>query len=115
MEFNGVKNSMESKAKITIERPNRIAIRQRNSPLGSDIICDGEQLFDPVLIPTEAVFSITAHQSRSMNLLTNPIGDEWRSAVMVALLDIFSTDPYETLMQGVTSTTYAGREKTRRC
>jgi thiol-disulfide isomerase/thioredoxin len=106
--FNGLKNTIESQAKITVERPNRIAMRQKDPQSGMDVVCDGKQLsvsFAPLNQYTQ-----TDAPKLLDELLTNPLvmgGISGRGP----LLDVFADDPFKTLMDGVTKDEYAGREK----
>lgn len=108
MDMNGMKNSMESKSQMTFERPNRISIRQSDAPTGVDIISDGKQL--SISLPSLKQYSQSPAPKTFEELLTNPLVNG-AGAGRGPLLDVFASDPYKSLMEGVTSVTYAGRDK----
>ncbi|HWB08483.1 MAG TPA: DUF2092 domain-containing protein [Pirellulales bacterium] len=104
----GAKNTLESQAKISAERPNRLAMRQKGAAAGMDVVCDGDKL--SVSIPLLKQYTQGEAPKSLDELLTNPLvmgGMAGRGP----LLDVFSDDPYKTLMDGVTKDDYAGREK----
>ena len=108
MELNGVKNAVASQSKITVERPNRIAIRLSGSQPGTDIISDGKQI--SINLGALKQYSQSPAPQTFEDLLANPlliVGSGGRGP----LLDLFSSDPYMTLMAGVTEATNLGREK----
>ncbi|HET6879927.1 MAG TPA: DUF2092 domain-containing protein [Pirellulales bacterium] len=108
LNFNGLKNNVESQAKIAVARPKRFAMRQKDPQLGADVVCDGEQI-SISLAPLKQYTQTSAPESLD-ELLTNPLiagGMGGRGP----LLDVFADDPYKTLMEGVTKNEYAGREK----
>ena len=108
LDLNGLKNTLESQAKIAVERPNRIAIRYDNTDLGVDVVCDGEQL-SLSAAPLKQYTQSPAPESLA-EIVSNPLltGNQSGNGPM---LDIFSDDPYSALMKGVAKAEYAGREK----
>lgn len=103
-----VDTKVESQAKLSVERPNRVAIRQKDAQLGVEVVCDGKQLSVSVA-PLKRYIQTDAPKSLD-ELLTNPLimgGIGGRGP----LLDLFADDPYKVLMEGVTADEYAGREK----
>ena len=108
MKVGPVNNTMESDTKLTVERPNHFAMRQKNAQMAFDVVSDGEQL--SMSIPMLKQYTQTAAPASLDELLANPTimgGMGGRGP----LLDVFADDPYKTLMEGVTGDEYAGREK----
>jgi peroxiredoxin len=108
MDVNGRKNAIDSEATISVERPNRLAIRNKDTQLGVDVVCDGEQL-SMSMAPMKQYTQTSAPKTLD-ELLANPL------MMMAAngrgpLLNVFAEHPYEQLMEGVTNDEYVGREK----
>jgi len=108
MEAAGMKNAMESRAVITLERPNRFSLRQADAAMGAEVISDGKQL--SISVPMIKQYSQSTAPETIEELLVNPLINS-SGGGRGPLLDIFASDPYKTLMDGVTSVNYVGREK----
>ncbi|HVX59200.1 MAG TPA: DUF2092 domain-containing protein [Pirellulales bacterium] len=109
IKLNGMEKTLESQAKIAVERPNRIAIRNEESELGVDVVCDGEQL--SLSVPALKKYSQSAAPESLAEILKNPVLSMGSQSGNGPMLDIFSDDPYSALMKGVNKAEYAGREK----
>jgi hypothetical protein len=76
MEMSGMTNTMKSQAKISVERPNRIAIRNVGLPLTLsaavvEVVCDGQQL--TINLPLLKQYSEFPAPKLIDELLANPL------------------------------------------
>lgn len=107
-QFNGVKNNAESTARVAIERPNKLSLRQKSSQPSVDIVSDGEHL--SMSIAALKQYTQAAAPKTLDELFADPLvmgGAGGRGP----LFDLFADDPYKSLMEGVTNEEYAGLEK----
>jgi peroxiredoxin/outer membrane protein assembly factor BamB len=108
IDLNGFNNTMETKAKIAVERPNRVAVRTTSEQLGFDVACDGGQLW--VSVPQLKQYTEADAPDSLDEIFANPVLAA-SGGGKGPLFELFYADPYVTLMQGVTKTEYLGREK----
>lgn len=96
---------MSSRCAIQAARPNRISIHSEQGTTTLDLVSDGETLV--TWVPNLDQYSETTAPDSFESLLQN------RQAVRAAqfVLHLLTDAPYETLMEGVTTTGYVGREQ----
>jgi peroxiredoxin len=102
--------SMKNVLDISIERPNKVAIRTKGNLPGIDVISDGKTLS----ISIQALKKYT--QSPAPASLSD-VGDDPMTRGILAgalqgtlLFELIADDPYKMIMEGVKSATYAGAD-----
>jgi len=107
--------TMQITASVAFQRPNRLAVHQKGTMPGIDLVSDGKTMF--VSIPALQKYS-EGEAPATIDALT---GDPFAQAALQFLMigELCAADPYAKLMVGVKTATYAGQEtldgvKTRR-
>jgi peroxiredoxin len=102
------KHAMASESTIVVQRPNRLAMRQKQGAQGIDLICDGEHLF--VYVPTLQRYTEEKAPATFQEMLHNPTLARM-GAGSPFFLNLLAADPYQAMTEGVTSSSYVGQEK----
>jgi peroxiredoxin len=99
----GASGTLQSQAKIFVERPNRFAMQSSSGGEGPDVVCDGEQVW--MSMPSLDKYTQSQAPGSFDQLLVNagPKGPR-------PLLEIFSQQAYERLMENVRRGDYIGTE-----
>jgi hypothetical protein len=99
------RSSVHTTSTIAAARPNRLSIHSQEGTAVVDLVCDGQTL--TTCLPAIDHFTEAEAPDTFESLLQDPLA--MRSAQFV--LHLLADKPYETLMEGVTGTTYVGRER----
>ena len=95
---------MEMTTTVAFERPNRLAVRSKTSMPVVDLVCDGKTLF--LSIPSMKKYTEGEAPATFQALMGDQIAAS--SLQLTMLVDLCSDDPYKSLMDGVTNSSYAG-------
>jgi thiol-disulfide isomerase/thioredoxin len=97
---------MEMTTTVAFERPNRLAVRSKTTmPIPvPNVVSDGKKL--SISVPLMKKYTQVDAPATLEALMGDPIAAQSLQFTMV--VDLCSDDPYKTLMEGVTSSTYAG-------
>ena len=92
---------------VAFERPNKLALHSKGAMQQAiDVVSNGKTVF--MSVPSMKKYIEAEAPATLEELLKDPLGT---AAVQFTLMaELSAADPYEKLMQGVTSTSYAGLE-----
>jgi hypothetical protein len=104
------KRQLKSEVVYDLQRPNHFSLRTRlggDEAAGVDVVCDGKKLF----VQAKRLKQYT--EDPPLEKLADLGQTLPRFAAMSGMLfqNVLSEDPYDTLMDGVTACSYAGKEK----
>lgn len=98
---------MSAESSVVAQRPNRIAMRQKQGAQGVDVICDGKELY--LYVPALSQYTQAKAPKSFGELGKDPViaGFSGGGPLVLALLN---DNPQQALMAGVKSASYAGRQ-----
>ena len=108
IDFNGQKNTVDGELQLSAERPNRLLMKNSSGPMVSTVVCDGTKLYCSIGALNK--YSESAASGGFSELVQN------RSFMMAAgpavplPVQLLGGDPVRGLTEGVTSSTYVGKE-----
>ena len=103
----GMDTHMTSTSKFAAEKPNRFAIRSDNGATAIDVVTDGKTMF--TYIPAMNSYSESEAPQSFDELIANPVGMLMGGGMGGSfLVSLLISDPYKSIMEGVTSTEYLG-------
>jgi len=108
MEMLGEKSQVVVDSSVVVERPNRMALRAKSSPKGVDLVCDGRTL-TVSMTGKNRYLQVKAPESLA-DLLRDPAFTAFGGGSAPFFLNLLAEDPYETIMERVTSSSYQGQE-----
>lgn len=103
----GLDNKSTITMSIVAEKPNRLAIRTTRGMMGSDIISDGEKMF--TYVSALKTYREREAPAKYDELFQDP-GMAAAGGMGVFVLQLVAENPYDSIMDGVTSTEYVGKE-----
>ncbi len=114
MEMPGMKTEMTSAQAVALERPMKLAITPKSGKVQGTIICDGETVYTYLPMTseyteTEAPESID--QIWSTGAAAMIMGMEMGPQGQAFLPSLLHSDPYQSIMDGVTGGKYLGTEE----
>ena len=95
---------MEMTTTVAFQRPNRLAVHSKTTMPVVDLVCDGKTLF--LAIPSMKKYTEAEAPATFKDLMGDQIAAS--SLQLTMLVDLCSDDPYKSLMEGVTNSSYAG-------
>jgi peroxiredoxin len=104
LEGDGISESTASKAEIIVERPNRFAMRNSDAPDLTDVVCNGAQVW--MSVPELKKYTQSEAPGSLDQLLGNAAAKGRRP-----VLELFSHQAYERLMENMRRGDYVGREE----
>ena len=107
MEMRGEKDQVVVGSSVVVERPCRMALRAKGGPQSADIVCDGQTL--TVYMTARNRYTQMKAPESLTDLLRDPAFTPFGGGGPF-FLNLLADDPYETIMKGVTSSTYRGQE-----
>ncbi len=91
---------------VAFERPNKLAVHSKGGMQAVDLVSNGKTIF--MSVPSMKKYTEADAPATLEALLKDPLGS---AAVQFTLMvELCAADPYAKLMEGVTSTSYAGLE-----
>ncbi|HJN07762.1 MAG TPA: DUF2092 domain-containing protein [Pirellulaceae bacterium] len=105
--FQGTKNESTVEFGVLAQRPNRLAIRDKNSE-AADFVSDGENLF--TLVHQMKTYTETKAPQSFESLAHDPMQFRMLGMGNMLALGLLSQDPYAAIMEGVNSLTCVGQE-----
>lgn len=106
----GKKQQIKSEAVWDLERPNHFSLRTKlggDAAAGLDVVCDGKKLFVHAKRRKQYTEEAPAENMAAVAQML----PRYARMTGILFLNVLADDPYEALMQGVTSCSYAGKEK----
>ncbi|MFO1094530.1 MAG: DUF2092 domain-containing protein [Planctomycetaceae bacterium] len=105
----GIKQELETRRSITVERPNRIAVRTSTNVMGIDLVCDGKELF--TAIPALKRYSVGPAPQGLDELASNPLLGGGSTGMQASIaMQLLVDDPYAQVMKRVQKTELVGTE-----
>jgi peroxiredoxin len=104
VEAQGMKQDVEQKQKVAVERPNKFRMEMEGMPMGLTMVSDGEKLYTYVA-PMQKYQVEDAPET--LDEVAGGVGGDPASGFSWALA---SSDPYGALMEGVSEANYVGKE-----
>ena len=104
----GMENNATQEQTIAVQRPNKVAVSSNSGLMGINLVSDGQKL--TTYIATLKKYSETAAPESIDQLLNeNPLMGG--GGAQMFALQLLGDNPYERMMEGVTSVQYAGKEE----
>jgi hypothetical protein len=104
------KRQVKTEVVYDLERPNHFALKTRldgDAAAGVDVVCDGKKL----IVQAKRLKQYTEEAPADNLAAIGQMLPRYPNQTGMLFQNVLSEDPYETLMDGVTSCSYAGKEK----
>jgi len=105
LEAQGMKQQVETRYKITMNRPNKIAVIHLSGMMGATIVCDGKQLY--IYIPMMKKYTVEKAPADFDALF-----DREEMGMLMGLVSftpsLLRKNPYDDILEGIRSVKYGG-------